>query len=155
MKNKIYLYFNTITRKLVFITDDPDPIKSAGFSLVKEIEIEGDEFNLARFRWDGTYDDGRLVDLFTEKTAIVTEDEIDKKYYGLFFRKYSLDQVLFNLINCVQFLPETDGYEMQKFLAALLSKKNLEIEKYKTSPNHIYETRDDEKKRIADSFKIQ
>jgi hypothetical protein len=152
MNSTIYIYFNNQTRKPAFLS--AEPINGSALSLVREIEIEGTEFNLARYRWEGDYDTGRLVDLFLEKKSIVTEDEIDKKYYGMFFRKYPLEEVLFNIIQHVEFRELTPGWEMQVFLQRLLSKKDSEIKTYQNSPNHVYETKEDMKKREAESFKV-
>lgn len=155
-KNKVYIIFNSKTRLPLFFVESLEFINTSHFNLYKEIEVEGNEINLARFKWDGDYDTGRFVDLFKEKKAVVTEQEIENKYYGMFFRKYSVEEALFNLIQTLYKTSSEfkEGVEMQEFLKALLEKKHKEIEMYKNSPNYIYETRQDQDKRMAESFKI-
>lgn len=164
---KIYIAFNKETRKVTCLAGDMETFKFMKDPLIKEIEIEDNVFNIARFRWEGDYDTGQLIDLFKEKRAIVTEKEVDEKYYGLFFRKYTIEEILFNLIKYSDFRKTLevvdDGREcytrnneagyMQRFLDVLMKKKEKEIEMYKSSPNHIYETRNDQAERIKDSFK--
>lgn len=153
-KNKIYIVFNSNTRKPVFIVDSLEAIQNTGFTLIKEVEIEGKELNLARFKWDGDYDTGKFVDLFKEKRAVVTEQEIDNKYYGMFFRKYSFEEALFNIIEYSNFGKwRNPGNDMQEFLYKLFDKKKKEIEMYKGSPNHIYETKADQENRLEESFR--
>jgi hypothetical protein len=166
-KSKIYIVFNSTTRKPVFIVDSLEAIQNTGFTLIKEVEIEGNEINLARFKWIGDYDTGKFTDLFLEKKAIVTEEEVDNKYYGMFFRKYSMEEAVFNLIKHAEFrhtseiidgkdyfTDNNEGGYMKRFLESLLKKKEKEIQTYKNSPNHIYETKADQEKRLEESFKI-
>lgn len=151
---KIYLLFNKNNHSLVSATDNITNFPRNTF-LVKEIDTDTLEpgmktFNLARYRWEGDYETGKLVDLFAEKKSVVLEQEIDEKYYNLFFRKYNLEHVLFRLIqDCLS--PE---FEERRFLMKLLEKKQKEIEFYKGSENHIYETVQEQEERVAKSFEV-
>ena len=154
----VYLYFNDETRLPAFFSGKKI---EASTSIYKEIDLEKDlgitdgNFNLARYRWDGDFDTGNLVDLFEQKRAIVTEEEINKKYNGLFFRKYSIENVLFSLIKEVGVNSrDTELEKMYKFLIMSDRRKANEIFFYKDSPNHIYESDEFRSIREASSFKV-
>ena len=163
-KNTIYIIFNKNTRMPVCITDFIRGLVTDD-SLYKEIEIEGEDVNLARYRWEGDFDTGKLLDLFVEKKAVVTEELIDKKYYEMFFRKYPLEKVIFKLIHSIDFkmyamgedgsMHHNEGYKMQVFLDKLLKKKAEEIESYKKSTDHIFETTEMQNQRIEEAFKTE
>jgi len=151
---KIYLLFNKNNQTLVSATDSIANFPRNTF-LVKEIDTDTLEpgmksFNLARYRWEGDYETGKLVDLFAEKKSVVLEQEIDEKYYSLFFRKYNLEHIIFRLIQeCF-----STYHEEKVFLLKLLEKKQKEIEFYKGSENHIYETIQEQEERVAKSFEV-
>lgn len=138
---------------LVSMTDDIANIPTANF-LVKEVDTEelgipvDEKFNLARYQWHGDYDSGKIVDLFAEKKAIVTEQEINQKYYEIFFRKFRIEDIIFALLS--------DDYSVQKeFLLKLMDKKKKEIDFYSFSANHIYESLADQEKRINQTFDVK
>lgn len=156
---KLYSLFNTQTRQFVCFTFDVDSfppvirntmlIKEHSF---KELGINDEEINIQRFRWVGDYDTGRLVDIVLEKKAVVTEQEIDEKYDALFFDKYSVKTILYELVLNSDMKTE-EGKKMQNHLNKILKKKNSDIEYFKNSDLHIWETREDAKKRKKDAFK--
>ena len=161
MDEEFYLYslFNTQTRQFVCFTFDIDSfppairnnmlIKKHSF---KELGINDEEINIQRFRWIGDYDSGRLADIVLEKKAVVTEQEIDEKYDALFFDKYDLKNILYELVlNCD--MKTENGKKMQTHLEKILKKKKDDIEFFKNSDLHIWETREDVKKRKKDAFK--
>jgi hypothetical protein len=154
---KIYIYFNNITKLPAFLSEIKinSPLAFKEICL-EDLEITDGEFNLARYKWEGDFDSGKLVDLFKEKRTLVTEEEIDGKYYAMFFRKYSLEKTLFNIIQTL-YKPASEfpeGTSMYKFLEKLLDKKDKEIEFYKTSENHRFETHEEQQKHLLDSFKV-
>ena len=161
MDEEFYLYslFNTQTRQFVCFTFDIDSfppairnnmlIKKHSF---KELGINDEEINIQRFRWIGDYDSGRLADIVLEKKAVVTEQEIDEKYDALFFDKYDLKTVLYELVLNADMKTE-NGKKMQTHLEKILKKKKDDIEFFKNSDLHIWETREDVKKRKKDAFK--
>lgn len=158
----VYFIFNRDTKALVTVSADAEIFTNGNF-LIKKIklsdhDLDGGEFNLARFRWEGDYDTGKLIDLFKEKKAVVTEEEIDRKYYSIFFRKYSVEDTLFNIIIRTDSAGGANAsqnfHDMRIFLINILDKKQKEIEFYKNSPNHIYESRDEQRKKIEQGFKI-
>lgn len=161
MDEEFYLYslFNTQTRQFVCFTFDIDSfppairnnmlIKKHSF---KELGINDEEINIQRFRWIGDYDNGRLADIVLEKKAVVTEQEIDEKYDALFFDKYDLKTVLYELVLNADMKTE-NGKKMQTHLEKILKKKKDDIEFFKNSDLHIWETREDVKKRKKDAFK--
>jgi hypothetical protein len=161
MDEEFYLYslFNTQTRQFVCFTFDIDsfPLAIRNNMLIKkhsfkELGINDEEINIQRFRWIGDYDTGRLADIVLEKKAVVTEQEIDEKYDALFFDKYDLKTVLYELVLNADMKTE-NGKKMQTHLEKILKKKKDDIEFFKNSDLHIWETREDIKKRKKDAFK--
>jgi hypothetical protein len=108
---------------------------------------------LNRFKWEGDYDSGRLIDIVTEKKSIVSEREVDVKYSSIFFGKYNndLNTILYEIILNLDMKTE-NGKEMQNFLKTLLEKKKQDIEYYKSSNLHIFESNEDVIKRQRDAF---
>ena len=150
----IFLIFNKTTGKLVTMANSPDTFQNLANLLIKEVNIadlglENGEFNLARFRWDGDYETGTLVDLFKEKKAVVDQDDIDRKYYELFFRKFPIEEVIFRLVKNLG-----DGDPMRGFLMKLLIKKADELQFYRNSPNHILQGEDEKIARLTETFTI-
>lgn len=157
---KLYVLFNAKTRQLTSFTFDidvfPEQIRK-NFLIreysFKELGIEDEQINLSRFKWIGDFDTGRLVDIVLEKKAIVTEKELDEKYDSLFFAKYSAQEALFTLIMGAEMKTE-EGQAMQRFLTKLMARKAADVEYFKNSPIHIWETREDEIARVHDAFKV-
>lgn len=157
--HKIYALFNKKTRQLTCFTFDLSSfphilldsmlIREYTFS---ELGINDNEINLTRFKWIGDYDTGRLVDIVTEKKAVVTEREIDEKYSTMFWSKYSLQEVVFELLLNSTMSSET-GKAMQAFLEKVQNKKHKDKEFFKSSPIHIWETDETIKQRQKDAFK--
>jgi hypothetical protein len=119
----------------------------------KELGINDEEINIQRFRWIGDYDSGRLADIVLEKKAIVTEAEIDEKYDSIFLSRYDLKTMLYELILNADMKTES-GKKMQNHLSKTLKKKNDDIEFFKNSDLHIWETNADVEKRKRDAFKV-
>ena len=157
---KLYSIFNIQTRQFVCFTFDIDSfpeairktmlIKEHSF---KELGINDEEINIQRFRWIGDYDSGRLADIVLEKKAIVTEKEIDEKYDSIFLNKYDLKTMLYELILNADMKTEK-GKQIQQHLVKVLKKKSDDIEFFKNSDLHIWETNADVEKRKKDAFKI-
>jgi hypothetical protein len=157
---KLYVLFNKSTRKPSTYTFDvsgfPDAILNT--MLIKEYSFESlgltdNNINLNRFRWEGDYDEGRLVDLVSEKKAVVTEEEIRSKYNGLFFSKFKIEDVLYQLLLNVNMTTEY-GKEMQEFVVKLIKRRTSDMEYFSKSDLHIWEAEDDVKIRQKDAFKI-
>lgn len=158
----LYALFNSTSRKLTTFTFDisvfPENIlknlliKSYSFL---DLGITDGKINLNRFRWEGDYDSGKLVDIVTEKKAVVTEKEVDTKYSSIFFGKYNydLDFILFEIILNTDMKTE-NGKAMKTFLETLLDKKQKDIDFYKNSDLHIFETRAEGKSRQQQAFQI-
>jgi hypothetical protein len=125
--------------------------------LIKEFSFESlgitdENINMNRFKWVGDYDEGRLVDLINEKKAIVTEKEIREKYNGLFFSKYRIEDVLYELIMNSDMKTE-NGRKMKEYVSKLLTKKENDIQYFSTSDLHIWETDEEAAKRQKDAFR--
>jgi hypothetical protein len=155
----VYLLFNKKNQQFMSYCESLDNIPIDNF-LVKEISLESlgikdGVFNLARYRWEGDFETGSLVDLFAENKSVVILDDVDKKYNQLFFRKYPLEQCVFEILKYLK-TKEIGIYDfpMLKFFVALEDKKQKEIDFYKESKNHILETSNDISKRIDRSFEV-
>jgi hypothetical protein len=115
---------------------------------IKTFEVDDQTINLARWRYDGDYESGQLIDLISTKKAVVSEEAVDQKYREIFFRKYDLETLLFSLLDDDQALQE-----IRDFRSKLLTKKQKEIDMYRTSDYYIYETVEDQKNRENQTFK--
>lgn len=129
-------------------SDVTSPFLNTGNVLVKEIEIDDDQMNLARFRYEGDYDDGKLIDLFAEKKSIVTEEEIDQKYDNLLYRKYSQSDIVLSMHS-----NDVLAEQIKEWMNKLWQKKQKEIDMYKNSNMYIYESRELQKKRQEEILK--
>lgn len=157
---KLYSLFNTRTRQFVCFTFDIETFPEAVRNTLlikehsfKELGLNDEEINITRFRWIGDYDSGKLVDIVLEKKAIVTEAEINEKYDSMFFEKFELKNIVYELVLNADMKTE-EGKKMQTYLSKLLKKKNDDIEFFKNSDLHIWETDEDAHKRTKDAFKV-
>ena len=154
----VFLLFNKTTKHFISYCESLENIPTDNF-LVKEIPLESlgikdGVFNLARYRWEGDYDTGELIDLFAKNKSVVMVEDVEKKYTQLFFRKYPLEQCLFEMMNILSDRSYVDEYPMLKFFKALRNKKSKELEFFKESDNHILESAEDVKKHIDEAFKV-
>ena len=141
----MYILFNKTTRLPVAFTDDISIFPQD--SLVREIDV-GESFNLARYRWEGTYEDGRLMDLFEENMTIVTEEEVENRFFKTLFSKYSGTDII-----CAILDDRGNFDEIKKYFNELKKEKLAEIEMYQNSSEYIYETREQQRSRAKQSFK--
>lgn len=157
---KLYVFFNKKTRAFICFTFDitmfPESVKEnlliKEFSF-KELGIPDEEINITRYRWIGNYDSGRLADIVLEKKAVVTESEINEKYDALFFDKFDFKTIFYELVLNADMKTEKGKY-MQNYLQKILKKKESDVEFFKNSDLHIWETDEDLKKHTKDAFKI-
>ncbi len=157
-KTVIYALFNNANREFTaWMTDIsalPETIRNN--MLIQEINLDeygvtDAMFNPERYKWQGNYDTGRFVDLLADNKAIVTEEEVEEKYDGLFFRKYSIKDILYQLLVNADMQTPT-GLEMQQFFYKLLTRKENDVNYYKTSGVHIYETKEEQLNRQKNAF---
>jgi hypothetical protein len=156
----LYVLFNKNTKKVVSFTFDIDVfpeqirnnflIKTFNFS---DLAIKDNTINLARFKWVGDYDDGKLVDVFDENITVVSEKDLDKKYKFLFNKKYNIDEILHELILNADMKTEK-GKDIQNFLTKTINKKEKEKEFYKNSKSHIFESSEQIEDRQKKAFSI-
>lgn len=152
--NKIYVIFNNETRLCMFILPDDALIRMNPNLLYKEIDLDESEFNLSRYKWEGTYDNGKIVDTFINNTAVVTEEEVDAKYREFLLRKYPLDRILCKIVLNMDFSETDEEFNgMKKFIGNLDNKRAKEIDFYQKSPVHKFETWDDIFNREKQLFK--
>jgi uncharacterized LabA/DUF88 family protein len=156
---KIYILFNKVSKQMTaFMTDVsqiPEQIRKS--LLIKEFKLkdlgfDDDEINLTRFKWEGDYDTGRLIDIVKEKKAIVTEKETNERFHDMFWKRYNIYEVLQELIINTPMITEK-GQNMQDFLKKVLQKKEADVKFYQNSPLHIWESEEETVKRQKDAFK--
>lgn len=143
----MYAIFNKTTFLPIGFTDDISQFPKD--VLTKELSLGDEDFNLARYRWEGDYYTGTLVDLVQEKKSIVTEQEMEDKFRAIIYRKYSMEDMLFAILDD----DDEKLKEIRMFFNRLKHKKITDIQMYKTSKFHIYETNDIQQKREEESFK--
>lgn len=156
----LYSLFNSKTKQFVCFMFDvssiPDAVRKNMLiraNSFKELGLTDENINITRFKWIGDYDNGHLVDLVLQNKTIVTEKEIQDKYNSMFFNKYSEIDVLYQLIlNSDMKTPE--GIEMLSYLQKILKKKESDIEFFKNSDLHIWESIEETQKKIDDAFKV-
>lgn len=157
---KIYILFNSKTRQLTCFTFDISvfPKQILDNMLIKEytfreLGINDENINLNRFKWMGDYDTGSLVDVVKEKKAVVTEKEIVDKYHGMINSRYSLETIIHQLILNAD-MKTQEGVDMQVFVDKVLKRKKSDIEYFKNSPLHIWESGDHDANKREDAFRI-
>lgn len=156
----LYAFFNKKTKAFICFTFDitmfPETVK-ANFLMkefsFKELDIPDEEINMARYRWIGDYDTGRLVDIILEKKAVVTEREINEKYDAMLFDKFNIKDILYELILNAD-MKTPNGKQIQERLQKILKKKENDIEFFKNSDLHIWETQSDLKNQLQNAFKV-
>jgi hypothetical protein len=156
----LYALFNKKTKAFICFTFDitlfPETVK-ANFLMkefaFKDLDIPDEEINMARYRWIGDYDNGRLADIMLEKKSVVTEREINEKYDAMLFDKFNIKDILYELIINSD-MKTVKGKQIQERLQKILKKKESDIEFFKNSDLHIWETNEDLKKHSKDAFKV-
>lgn len=110
-----------------------DPTNLPPNSLIKEFNIEEEQFNLARYTWKGDYDDGELVDL-NKGLSQVNEYLIETKNAEIFWRKTNKTQLIFDILYYIEngVIPET--------LRATINLKNQIVEKQEKELQHFIES---------------
>ena len=102
----LYAIFNKFTKKFVCFSIGKESLPENGSVLFKKIDIVG-TINLAAYEWIGDYDTGHFVDKATQ-TYKVSELDIQKQMYDIFFRKYEPVYVLMNIVNTLLIQHEKD-----------------------------------------------
>jgi hypothetical protein len=70
---------------------------------ILKIEIPDDRSDLTKWRWDGNYEDGQMVNL-EEKPYMVTEKELQDSLFRTIYEEYPIDVQIVNLIKQVYLL---------------------------------------------------
>lgn len=146
----LQLLFNPINKEFIgFAANGQEHINSSNL-LIKEIELDSESFNLARYVWDGDYDSGQLVDL-NLGPAIVLETDVEFKNYDIFARRLNIDVYALEKICKMTF------DEFQNFIV-MRNKINDKIEKekifFKNSRIHKFVPREDVRKVLEKTLKI-
>lgn len=157
---KLYAFFNKKSRAFICFTFDitmfPDNVKEnfliKEFSF-KDLGILDEEINITRYRWIGDYDNGRLADIVLEKKAVVSEREINEKYDAMLFDKFDIKDILYELILNAD-MKTSKGKQLQERLQKILKKKESDIEFFKNSEIHIWETQSDVETQLQNAFKV-
>lgn len=142
----IYVIFNKITHEPIGYTDDISGYPP--LTLWKMFNVEGNEFNIERYKYLGKYTDGDLVDLIKAKKSVVYEKDVDEKYENMFYRKYSDRDILMAL-----FEDDAELELMRHFRGKIKDKKANEMNMYKTNDSYIFVTREEQPKQEQETFK--
>lgn len=147
---KLQLLFNRNNKEFIgYGANGQDALKNSNL-LIKEIELDTESFNSARWVWRGNYDEGELIDLNADK-AIVLETDVDFKNYDIMARKSNLDVYMCQRICQMSF------EEFQQFTVLrnqILEKIRKEKEFFQSSPHHKYVPREAVRESLHKSFKI-
>lgn len=156
----LYVLFNKKTKQVVSFTFDLSvfPQNVLDNFLIKtvpfeQLGIKDNTINIARFKWIGDYDTGMVVDVFDQNITIVSEKEIDNKYKNLFYNKFSLDDIIFEIILNLDMTTQK-GKNIKLFLQKTLDRKEKEKDFYKNSKSHIWEDREQVEERHKKAFSI-
>lgn len=148
--NDLYAIFNKTNKKFVCFSIGRDSLSPD--TLHRKIEIEG-TMNLRAYEWLGDYDNGQFID----KSSIVykiSEMDVQKTMFEIFFRKYSPMYAIMNIVNTLLIQYEKDQLpwidpamvEMLQFYKKLLIKTENDIEFYKNSKFHKYISKEEHQK---------
>lgn len=153
MNTDLYALFNPINKKFVCFAMGNENLPPG--MLTHKIEVEG-SFNIDAYEWIGDYDNGQFVDKSNQPYKI-SETDLQKQMYDIFFRKYEPVYVLMNIINTLLIQYEKDQLpwidepmeDMLQFYKKLLIKTENDAQYYKNSKFHTYLS----KKDVEEDFK--
>lgn len=151
----IYFLFNNKTQANIGFSLDPKIL--TGDVLWRRVKIPKDE-NIFNIKWEGDYSNGKFVRI-SETNAVVTEMDLEEKFYDRLFRKYGIESIIKILFLQLlewdypedSMLPEFN--QMLKFFAKNHKKFEQEIEHFKKSDAHEYQSKEDINQAITQQFK--
>ncbi len=154
----VYFLFNKKTQAFIGFTLDPKTL--TGEVLWRRIEINKDE-NLANLTWEGNFSTGKFIRT-TDKEAIVSEIDLEEKFYNRFFRLYNIEKLI--TIVLLQISKNIDPQdedkldpEFNKMLKFFIKNHNKfleEIEYFQNSPKHKYQSKEDMRSTLNQQFKV-
>jgi len=137
----IYGLFNSKNKQFVGFVADPTNLPPN--SLLKEFNIEEEQFNLARYTWKGDYDNGELIDL-NKGVSQVNEHLIETKNAEIFWRKTDKTQLIFDILTFIEngTVSETlkDTINLKN---KIVQKQKSELEYFMKSPIHEFRSKAD------------
>ncbi len=145
---KLLLLFNSSNKEFIGFGAFGQEEIIKGNLLYKEVEFEQDTFNLARYTWEGDYDNGKIVDLQL-KNPIVTERGIIDKNLNILVKKYGLD---FFIIEGLYFLDKKNEFLVD--FSEICAKIEKEKEHFSKSSAHEYKTLETEQKEIEKALHV-
>lgn len=151
----IYFLFNKKTQEWIGMSLDPQTI--SGNVLWRRQQIS-DKESLTNIKWSGDFSNGKMV-RNTEMDAVVTEVDLEDKFYSRFYRKYNIEKFLTILM--LQLDKEIDEDNMteefktmKNFFHKSYDKLQEEIEYFKSSEKHEYVSKNDLESRINRQFQV-
>lgn len=137
----IYGLFNSKNGQFVgFVTN---PTNLPPNSLIKEFDVDDEQFNLARYTWKGDYYHGELVDL-NKGVAQVNEYLIETKNAEIFWRKTDKTQLIFDILTFIETGITSETLKKTIDLKnKIVEKQKVETEHFKNSPIHNYRSKED------------
>lgn len=151
----IYFLFNKETQENIGFSMDPKSI--TGGILWRKVKLPESE-NLRNIKWEGNYGSGKFVRV-SDTNAVVTEYDVMEKFYDRLFRKFSIEEMV--RIMMAQFIymeiPEekktSEFKQLLTFFSKNVSKLNAEIQHFKDSPDHDFESKEQIARKIDRQFK--
>lgn len=137
---EVYFLFNKTTHEFIGFTLDPRTLSGDILYIRKTIDPEE---SLLGISWEGDYKTGKMIRI-SEAAAIVTEYDLIDKLYDRFFRKYSIEDVIKNILliyldENIESFPK-ESKDMISFFKKVYDKHIEEIKFFKESKDHNYKS---------------
>lgn len=149
----IYGLFNKTNKSFIGFLTNIDNINPETF-LIKSFTLDDNEFNLARYTWEGDYDNGKIVDLNLGKPQI-TEYLTETKNAERFWREVDKTVLIFDILTFIETGEVTDSLKKvierkNKILSLIEKEKNY----FQNSPHHEYRTKEDVIAQTKQAFEV-
>lgn len=138
----IYGLFNKTNKSFIGFLANIDNLNPELF-LIKRFTLDDNDFNLARYTWEGDYDNGKIVDLNLGKPQI-TEYLTETKNAERFWREVDKTVLIFDILTFIETGQIADTLKevikrKNKILEMIAKEKNF----FQNSPNHAYRTKEE------------
>lgn len=150
----IYFLFNKNTKEFIGFTFEESSVSP---HLLYRVGTITNEEDIKDISWEGDYETGRMIRL-GDSEAIVTEYDLEGKFYDRMFRKYGVEKIIELLLDYYSSFDELDGPAEFKNLIEFHKKNrkklNDEINFFKGSHQHTYISKEEDKKKVELRFKV-
>lgn len=145
----LYFIFNKNTKELIGMTLDEDSIPK--HALFRVVTITEDD-DIKDISWEGDYATGKMIRL-GESNAIVTEYDLEGKFYDRLFRKFPGEEIFVKILDWMAGDKESAA-DLIEFHKKNKDKLNKEIEFFKNSDQHKYISKEEDKKNTERRFQV-